>query len=249
MPNHTATVVAASQTGQTPQQSSDHSNASNQEREAPTPKTDALVSDTARLATPDTPDTPAAPPPQPDILQPPALLPSSITPTSTDTAATSNPTNTDGQARSLGQALNDAFEALDTQVSYWNANNIQRASLNLQDGQAQALRIEVTLQDGQAQLEFHTNDNATREALRQNAETALRPLLESHGLELGSWSIGAQTAGQGGTSDRQPAPPPVPHPSEGSRQGTHARGQNNDPVPAPATRRTSQRPGGIDLYA
>lgn len=250
-PGEAPAVAVPAAAGQTSAQQ-DNANPSGQQQRDPRERTpDGLINPDTLLRSTVPEPLPAAP--LPDAAASAALASTTATPITADTPAPSispSPSN-DGQARSLGQALNDAFEALDTQVAYWSANNIQRASLNLQDGQAQALRIEVTLRDGQAQLDFHTDDSATREALRQNAETALRPLLESHGLELASWSIGAQTAGQGNTPERPPSqqPPATQAQQDGTRQRTGGSGPGDDaPAPRPAPR-TPARPGGIDLYA
>lgn len=123
------------------------------------------------------------------------------------TADAAPSTDTGSFARSLGEALGDAYETLGSQISLWAGSQTKRASVHIDMDRDQALDVEVRVEDGQAHLAFRTDDPQVRDQLRAQAQAVLSELLARAGIGLESLSVGAQHAGtQSGSGSPQEAP-------------------------------------------
>lgn len=133
-------------------------------------------------------------------------------PGAANTAATASGSGTDGTSDSnvaptFNQALNQAFDALGAQVSFWSNNQVQQATMDLDTGTGDPLKVDVTLHDGKIHLDFKTDDTNTRDALHQNATAVLADLLTRSGIDLGGVSVGAQNSGRDNASSNNGAAP------------------------------------------
>lgn len=138
----------------------------------------------------------------------------------------------------MGGGMDQAFEQLGSQISFWAAGQTRKASLMLHAGLREAMEVDVSLQGDKAELAFRTDDLQTREALRAHAHTLLADMLSRAGLGLESLSVGGRDAGQSGESSR-------------GRDGAPDRPTGKQPDnPAEATRLLRQQPGvGLSVYA
>lgn len=139
----------------------------------------------------------------------------------------------------MGGGMDQAFEQLGSQISFWAAGQTRKASLTLHAGLREAMEVDVSLQGDKAELAFRTDDLQTREALRAHAHTLLADMLSRAGLGLESLSVGGRDAGQSGESSR------------GRDDGAPNRPTGKQPDnPAQAVRLLRQQPGvGLSVYA
>ncbi len=147
-----------------------------------------------------------------------------------DTPPGSDGPGDDAQASQAGDA--DAVE-----VQHWGgAHGLRHASLRVGEDAARAIDIQLALRGDEVQLDIRTDDSATRDALREQAQAALGERLQQGGLQLGNVSVGAQQ------QDRQ-------HEGHAPTVQT-ARTPGDDPADAGAVQqpRTAERAGGLDLF-
>jgi flagellar hook-length control protein FliK len=121
------------------------------------------------------------------------------------------------------------------EVQHWGgAHGLRHASLRVGEEAGQAIDIQLALRGDELRLDIRTDDSAAREALREQAHSALGERLQQGGLQLGDVSVGSQQ------QERQ---------REG--QTTLARHGSADAAAAddtPAAPRPAAREGGLDLF-
>lgn len=121
------------------------------------------------------------------------------------------------------------------EVQHWGgAHGLRHASLRVGEEAGQAIDIQLALRGDELQLDIRTNDSATREALREQAHSALGERLQQGGLQLGNVSVGSQQ------QERQREGQPTL-----ARHGTPDAGPADD---SPAAPRPNAREGGLDLF-
>jgi flagellar hook-length control protein FliK len=152
-----------------------------------------------------------------------------------DSGDAGSPSAHDDNSASTDPQLPTGEDAEAVEVQHWGgAHGLRHASLRVGEEAGQAIDIQLALRGDELQLDIRTDDAATREALREQAHSALGERLQQGGLTLGDVSVGAQQ------QERQ---------REG--QATLARHGTPDAGPAddsPAAPRPSGREGGLDLF-
>lgn len=83
------------------------------------------------------------------------------------------------------------------EVQHWGTPTLRQASVRVGDEPGQAIDIQLALRGDELRLDIRTDDSAAREALRDQAQTALADRLAQGGLQLGSVSVGTHGQGQG----------------------------------------------------
>ncbi len=82
------------------------------------------------------------------------------------------------------------------QISRWSSPHLDHASLHVGHGSEDRIDIELALSAQELQVEFRTDNAATRASLEHTAELALAELLQRSGIELGSVSVSSQEQAQ-----------------------------------------------------
>lgn len=128
-----------------------------------------------------------------------------------------------------------------TEIGHWGTGALRHASLRVGEDAATAIDIQLKVQGQQVDVNFTTDNAETRDALREQATTALSELLQQSGLGLGGVSVGGQ--GQSRDPSREQAPgPSTVQLGQARRAGQEAEGA------APARPRTDgNRP--LDVFA
>jgi flagellar hook-length control protein FliK len=150
-----------------------------------------------------------------------------------DTANTTPDVN--GQSDDPGIAHASDAEAVD--VQHWGGTHgLRHASLRFGEDAARAIDIQLALRGDEVQLDIRTDDSATRDALREQAQAALGERLQQGGLQLGNVSVGAQQ------QERQREGHTTTLPQ--ARTG----GESSAETAAPQQARAAERAGGLDLF-
>ncbi len=141
----------------------------------------------------------------------------------------------DDPSASADPNLPTGEEAEAVEVQHWGgAHGLRHASLRVGEEAGQAIDIQLALRGDEVRLDIRTDDSATREALREQVQSALGERLQQGGLQLGDVSVGAQQ-------------------QERQREG-QATAHRRDAMPAetaaeaPAPARQASSPGGLDLF-
>lgn len=133
-----------------------------------------------------------------------------------------------------------AADAEAVEVQHWGTPTLRQASVRVGDDPGQSIDIQLALQGDELRLDIRTDDSAAREALREQAQTALGDRLAQGGLQLGSVSVGAQSQGQG--QGRDAPPQAMPTARQGLASEPTAVGE------APSGRTPSSGKPGLDLF-
>ena len=115
--------------------------------------------------------------------------------------ATANP------APAFARSLDQALQSLGAQVSLWSSQKLQPASMDLDTGSGQSLQVDVTMEDGKVEVQFRSDDAATREAIRAHASAALGDLLGRNGMDLAGLSVASQGLGARSGQEDHPQQP------------------------------------------
>ncbi|HEX5806778.1 MAG TPA: flagellar hook-length control protein FliK [Macromonas sp.] len=166
--------------------------------------------------------------------------------TGDNSTVTTDPQASDSaQTPDFSQNLEQAMDSLGAQVSYWASNNIQRATMRLDAGLKNALEVEVRLKDGVAQLDFRTDDEQAREAIKAQATSVLTELLARSGIALEGLSVNTSSPDQGSRQYGEGAP--TGWTALGRGNGRNDPGTDTIGTQPPAHRPAPQ--GALDVFA
>lgn len=128
------------------------------------------------------------------------------------------------------------------EVQQWGgAHGLRHASLRVGEEAGRAIDIQLALRGDEVRLDIRTDDSATRDALREQAQAALGERLQQGGLQLANVNVGGQQ------QDRpREAPLPTLHSPRVSRDSAEAATPATPAARAPAQGRTAS--GGLDLF-
>jgi flagellar hook-length control protein FliK len=150
-----------------------------------------------------------------------------------DTANTAPDSN--GQSDDPGTAHASDAEPVD--VQHWGGTHgLRHASLRVGEDAARAIDIQLALRGDEVQLDIRTDDSATRDALREQAQAALGERLQQGGLQLGNVSVGARQQER----QREGHTPTLAQARTGGESGAE--------TAAPQQARAAERAGGLDLF-
>ncbi|MGV3498024.1 MAG: flagellar hook-length control protein FliK, partial [Hydrogenophaga sp.] len=140
-----------------------------------------------------------------------------------------------GQGDDTQNAHASDAEAVD--VQHWGGTHgLRHASLRVGEDAARAIDIQLALRGDEVQLDIRTDDSATRDALREQAQAALGERLQQGGLQLGNVSVGAQKQER----QREGHTPTLAQARTGGESGAE--------TAAPQQARAAERAGGLDLF-
>ncbi|MDB5895030.1 MAG: hypothetical protein JWQ88_2561 [Rhodoferax sp.] len=133
-------------------------------------------------------------------------------------------------------------DAVADQVSYWVSQGIQNASLTLEGLNAERVEVRISMSGQEAQIEFRSDQAATRDMLASTA-AHLKDLLGSQGVVLTGVTVGhsgAQLAGGQSQQDRAP---------EGQRRAFAGGDAGRQVAAAAPARAVATAPAGtLDLF-
>jgi len=152
-------------------------------------------------------------------------------------------TTTDDPAAADNDAYADArADAEAVEVQHWGgAHGLRHASLRVGEEAGRAIDIQLALRGDEVRLDIRTDDSATRDALREQAQTALGERLQQGGLQLADVNVG----GQQRERSREDALPTL-HSPRVQRDSAETAAAAAPAARAPAPGRNAS--GGLDLF-